>query len=582
MEPARQPSRAWSRAELALRLLAIDPAGLKGIWLRARVSPARDRLVATATACLPQGLRRAHPSLSDEALYGGTDLAATLSSGRRVSTTGLLGDDTPLLLVMAERCPMGLAARLGQWLDRTGPALIALDEGADDDELPPLALTERLGLFIDLEGIGQADMTATPMDTGQLSQARTRLSQIKTPHSVLEDLARTAEKLGINSARAPLMALAAARAAAALDGAESVSAAHLNLAAMLVFAHRATQTPDDDTADPQPQEPQDIPPPSPEPDSDEQSETKPDETRDAPPQDQPSETPPLDDMMVAAALSCLPADLLARLAVGRAARQVQGTNGTGAAQKGNRRGRPIPSRPGTPGSGVRIDPVATLRVAAPWQKLRRGGGHLAADRLQIRRDDIRVRQFKQTSDRLLIFAVDASGSAALARLAEAKGAVELLLAQAYARRDHVALVAFRGTGAELMLPPTRSLVQTKRRLAGLPGGGGTPLAAGLQLAAELALQTRRRGMTPTLALLTDGRANIALDGQPNRIKAMEEARQMARVLATSGTPALVIDTANRPQPDLRALADAMGAPYLPLPRADARRLSAALRVALAP
>ena len=89
-------------------------------------------------------------------------------------------------------------------------------------------------------------------------------------------------------------------------------------------------------------------------------------------------------------------------------------------------------------------------------------------------------------------------------------------------------------------------------------------------------------MTPTLALLTDGRANIALDGQPNRIKAMEEARQMARVLATSGTPALVIDTANRPQPDLRALADAIGAPYLPLPRADARRLSAALRVALAP
>ena len=141
MEPSRQPSRAWSRAELALHLLAIDPAGLKGIWLRARVSPARDRLVATATACLTQGLRRANPSLSDEALYGGTDLAATLSSGRRVSTTGLLGDDTPLLLVMAERCPMGLAARLGQWLDRTGPALIALDEGADDDELPPLALT---------------------------------------------------------------------------------------------------------------------------------------------------------------------------------------------------------------------------------------------------------------------------------------------------------------------------------------------------------------------------------------------------------------------------------------------------------
>ena len=66
--------------------------------------------------------------------------------------------------------------------------------------------------------------------------------------------------------------------------------------------------------------------------------------------------------------------------------------------------------------------------------------------------------------------------------------MELLLAQAYARRDHVALMAFRGTEAELLLPPTRSLVQTKRGCAGLPGGGGTPLAAALKLAAETALR----------------------------------------------------------------------------------------------
>ena len=102
--------------------------------------------------------------------------------------------------------------------------------------------------------------------------------------------------------------------------------------------------------------------------------------------------------------------------------------------------------------------------------------------LELRADDIRLKQAQERSDRLLIFTVDASGSSALARLAEAKGAVELLLAQAYARRDHVALVAFRGAGAEVLLPPTRSLVQTKRRLAGLPGGGGTPLASGLAAA----------------------------------------------------------------------------------------------------
>jgi magnesium chelatase subunit D len=201
-----------------------------------------------------------------------------------------------------------------------------------------------------------------------------------------------------------------------------------------------------------------------------------------------------------------------------------------------------------------------------------------AQGLAIRAADLRIKRFAETSDRLLIFAVDASGSSAMARLAETKGAVELLLAQAYARRDHVALVAFRGQGAELMLPPTRSLVQTKRRLAGLPGGGGTPLAAGLKLAFEVAAQARARGMTPTIALLTDGRGNIALDGSADRAKAEADAQRLARALR--GTPALVIDTGNRPTPGLRVLAGMLDAPYIPLPRADAQRLSAVLSAAL--
>jgi magnesium chelatase subunit D len=202
--------------------------------------------------------------------------------------------------------------------------------------------------------------------------------------------------------------------------------------------------------------------------------------------------------------------------------------------------------------------------------------------LQIRPADIRTKRYRETSDRLLVFIVDASGSAAMTRLAEAKGAVELLLAEAYARRDHVALVAFRGHGADLLLPPTRSLVQTKRRLAQLPGGGGTPLAAGLRTAMEVAQQAQGRGMTPTLALLTDGRANIALDGSADRVRAAADADLLARSVRARGTPALVIDMAPRPQPPLRALADTMAAPYIALPRADARQLSSAVAAALEP
>jgi magnesium chelatase subunit D len=237
----------------------------------------------------------------------------------------------------------------------------------------------------------------------------------------------------------------------------------------------------------------------------------------------------------------------------------------------------MPSLPGTPGSGKRIDLVATLRAAAPWQPLRRRSD---GPRLEIRKSDLRLKRYQESSDRVLIFAVDASGSSAFARLAEAKGAVELLLAQAYARRDHVALIAFRGLKAELILPPTRSLVQTKRRLTSLPGGGGTPLAAGLKMAFELALQTRARGMTPTVALLTDGRGNVALDGTANREAAEADSLRIARALRGAGLPGLVIDIANRPQAALRRMAEILDAPYLPLPRADAQRLTAVLQAAL--
>ena len=177
----------------------------------------------------------------------------------------------------------------------------------------------------------------------------------------------------------------------------------------------------------------------------------------------------------------------------------------------------------------------------------------------------------------MIFAVDASGSAALHRLAEAKGAVELLLAECYVRRDRVALIAFRGQGAELLLPPTRSLVRAKRSLAGLPGGGGTPLAAGIHAALMLADLVQRSGDTPVLVVLTDGRANIARDGTSARPRAEEEALAAATQVRVAGVSALLIDTAPRAQPQAGRLAAQMGARYLPLPHADAAALSQAVR-----
>ncbi len=280
-------------------------------------------------------------------------------------------------------------------------------------------------------------------------------------------------------------------------------------------------------------------------------------------------------MLIEAVRAILPPEILEDLQNSRTSR----AKGTGAGQrkKGNRRGRPIPSRPGRLDGTSRLDLVATLRTAAPWQALR---GRTPGNPLKVYPSDIHLKRYEEKSDRLIIFAVDASGSAALARLGEAKGAVELMLARAYASRDHVALIAFRGEQAELLLPPTRSLVQTKRRLAALPGGGGTPLAHGLKTAADLALRTQAQGLTPTLAILTDGRANIALDGSANRTQAAEDATAMARWVRTLGMAAIVLDLGTRPQSALASLAAAMDGTYLPLPRATAERMHDALEAAM--
>jgi magnesium chelatase subunit D len=176
----------------------------------------------------------------------------------------------------------------------------------------------------------------------------------------------------------------------------------------------------------------------------------------------------------------------------------------------------------------------------------------------------------------VIFVVDASGSAALHRLAESKGAVELLLADCYVRRDRVALIAFRGQQAQLLLPPTRSLVRAKRSLSGLPGGGGTPLASRIDAATALAKDIQRQGGSPSVVILTDGRANICRDGSSGRQQAFDDALKSAAVFLQSNLRCMVVDTSVRPHHNGAELAHAMAGIYLPLPMADAATLSQAI------
>lgn len=561
-------STPWARALRVAGLAAADPHGCGGVVVRAGAGPVRDLWLDSLRAQLRPGapLRRMPAGIPDESLLGGLDLAATLAAGRPVAQAGLLAeaDDGFLVVPMAERLTAGTAARLASALDsgrvRTdGSAarigLILLDEGVDAEERIPDALADRLAFHLDLTGIAWGDTR-----TGDPGPAQEETGR---PDDAVADLCGVAASLGIASLRAPLLALRVARLAARQAGRTAIAEPDLREAACLVLAPRATQVPPEPGPQPDaPAEPEPGDAPSGGPETDDRTEAD----------DRPASRA---DSVVEAVRAVIPAHLLAGLTAAQGRAKPARAGKAGAFQKATRSGRPAGTRPGHPREG-RLALIETLRAAAPWQRLRRAA-ESNGPRLRILASDCRITRFRQRSETTTIFAVDASGSAALERLAEAKGAIELLLAEAYTRRDRVALVAFRGTGAEIVLPPTRALARARRDLAALPGGGGTPLAAGLDAAADLARSVRRTGGSATLVVLTDGRANIARSGAPGRAQAGADALHAAGLLRAAEIRTILIDTAARPQEAARQLAEAMGARYLPLPYADAAAMSTAIR-----
>jgi magnesium chelatase subunit D len=573
--------RDWQRAVQVAALFAIDPARLGGVRVRAHAGPVRDAWLALLKGFL--GMRawvRVPLSATDERLLGGLDLTATLAAGRPILQSGLLSsaNDGVLVLAMAERLSVGVAARITQAMDSGEVAIerdglrhrsatqfgvIALDEGLQDDEGVPGSLCDRMAFDIDLRSISPriADATMAMVGNSEIVHARERLSATDAPDSVIHALCGVALALGVDSLRASSLALAAARVNAALDGNAICTDDDAQISAELVLAPRATQLPASDEASPEEESPPEPPPPQ------DEATSSTDDGKSA-----------LEDRVLDAAQAAIPAGLLAGLIAGNKQRRAS-VGKSGAAARSGLRGRPVGSRRSPAPRGQRLHLVDTLRAAAPWQRLRRASAAegSANTRVLVRADDFHVARIRQKTATTTVFVVDASGSSAMHRLAEVKGAVELLLADCYVRRDQVALIGFRGRQAELLLPPTRSLTAAKRRLSGLPGGGGTPLASALDAAAALVDNLSRRGQSPLVVLLTDGRANVARDGSGGRERAQSDALQSAQQLALTGVPVMLIDTSQKPQREAAELSHAMRARYLPLPYAGSTQLAQTVR-----
>jgi len=629
---------AWDDALWGLAALCVDPSSLRGIWLKCSLGPVMQEFLDWLNALKPNPLK-IPCNVDPERLLGGLDLALTLQMGSPITQKGLLAQSRGRLLIcpMAERVPPATASILGQVLDlrevdshfghERQPSVfgfVAIDESTPEEDPIANCLSEQLAIWLDLSlvnpSVSASDETLDMLERVENSLARDPFFYKKEIDDlVIEDadarsICELAMGFSISSMRAPLYAIRLAGVLAVLRGSQKVEAEDLGRAARLVLTPRAKSMPlvEQDSqgnpankTPPEPKEP--PPPPSPPPPNEAREpqelggetdqEELPPEPMEPNQNEERSKDPNLSEIkelettILEAALATLPPGLLNLLVKGHSVSKRGAAGRAGEVQRGAQKGRPMPPAQGLPQGGNRLHILATLRHAAPRQKIRglldtelspdhtkdKHSKDSPVRRLKILSEDFHIQRFAKRSESCIIFCIDASGSAALERLAEAKGAVELLLKDSYARRDHICVISFRDRLAQIQLPPTRSLVRAKRQLQALPGGGGTPLAGAMKLALETATKARNRGMTPTVVMLSDGRANVTLQGEGSRTLAKAQALNWASLWRASQLKGIWLDTSARPDPQAQEIALTMGANYVPLPFASSQKMANAVQ-----
>ncbi|WP_292372783.1 putative cobaltochelatase [Methanosarcina sp. UBA411] len=567
-------------------------------------------------------------SATEDRVVGTLDIEHAIKKGEKRFEPGVLAHahrgilyvdeinllDDHLVDVLLDSAAMGVNTVEREGISFSHPANFVLvgTMNPEEGELRP-QLLDRFGLCVDIKGIMDvarrvelikyrlsyendpeafaADWQATESELcGQILLAQKLLSEVRISDDMLELISQICVDMGVDGHRADITMMKTSITLAAFNGRTEVLEEDVKEAAELVLPHRMRRKPFDNPSDKQDKLNESLekqrekqkqkekekeknkskPQKKEHNEHSEKAQAQPEDQKSDSSQDSTREQPDASSETIFATgesyqIKQLSPDFRRNKRKGSGRRSKTLTK--------SKQGRYIKSKiPEEKTTDLAFD--ATLRAAAPYQLIREKNGNS----ITIHDSDFRKKIREKKIGNLVLFIVDASGSmGAQQRMVASKGAVLSMLMDAYQKRDKVGLIAFKGAGAELVLPPTSSVEMAQKYLEELPTGGKTPLSHGLMKGYETIQAELRRDpdTCPFMVLISDGRANVSMNGE----SPIQETKTIASMFRKECIQSAVIDTESSMIKFglAQEISSALGARYLALENLKADSIIEAVR-----